>query len=517
MVQLVPTGIRGLDEILLGGIIRNNTVLVKGIAGSGKTLLGIQFVYNGAVRFDEPGIVVSFEANPEKFHQDAEGFGWNLQELHDAGRLELIFTSPEVLQTELDDPQSLLLQRANEIQARRIFIDTVSLFQGADANGLSKACGRGSYRSMLNQVMNNLHRAGLTAIIAHEVTQHDELVFSLEVADVLADTVIRVDRGRRERGIYRSIAIEKSRGQDFDAGRHTLLITPGVGIEVFRRVQAEVRGLGEQPTSRAKRSLTGVEALDTVFGGGVYEASVTLVIGVSGAGKSLLGYQVAAESGKNGHPALLVSLDEHPLQIQRNADALGLNLGEQFRAGTVQYLHDSPLELEIDTHYHKIKQIIEDHQIERLVLDGLTTYQNALGDQRIFREFVHGLMAFTKRRLITTFILYENPEVFGITRFMPDAAISSIVDNILLLSFVEIGNQVRRSLTVIKARGCAHDIVSREFTIGAGGMSLVEDRGGGLNMPFHRLDSLLSRAPKRRPHTEDEEEHANRDAIEAAK
>ena len=76
--------------------------------------------------------------------------------------------------------------------------------------------------------------------------------------------------------------------------------------------------------------------------------SVTLVIGVSGAEKSLPGYQVVAESGKNGHPALLVSLDEHPLQIQRNADALGLDLGEQFAAGAVQYLHDSPLELEID-------------------------------------------------------------------------------------------------------------------------------------------------------------------------
>ena len=159
---------------------------------------------------------MSFEANPEKFHQDVEGVGWNLQELHDAGRVELIFASPGVLRTELDDPQSLLLQRANEIQARRIFIDTVSLFQGASANGLSKACGHGSYRSILNQMMNNLHRAGLTAIIAHEVAQHAELVCSLEVADVLVDTVIRVDRGRRERGIYRSIAIEKSRGQDFD-------------------------------------------------------------------------------------------------------------------------------------------------------------------------------------------------------------------------------------------------------------------------------------------------------------
>jgi circadian clock protein KaiC len=514
MVELVPTGIRGLDEILLGGIVRNNTTLVKGIAGSGKTLLGMEFVYNGAARFDEPGIIVSFESNPDKFHQDAQGFGCNLQELHDAGRLELIFTSPEVLQIELDDPQSLLLQRANEIRARRIFIDTVSLLQGAE--GLSRTSGQGSYRSMLRQMMNNLHRAGLTAVIAHEVAQQGELACSLEVADVLADTVILVDRGRRERGIYRSIAIEKSRGQDFDAGRHTLLITPGVGIEVFRRVQAEVRELGEQPTSRAKRSLIGVEALDTLFGGGVYEASVTLVIGVSGAGKSLLGYQIAAESGKNGFPALLVSLDEHPLQIQRNANALGLHLGEQFTAGTVRYLHESPLELEIDTHYHKIKQIIEEHHIQRIVLDGLTTYQNAIGDQRIFREFVHGLMAFSKRLLITTFILYENPEVFGITRFMPDAAISSIVDNILLLSFVEIGNQLRRSLTVIKARGCAHDLVSREFTIGNGGICLADDLGDLVTPPFNQLDSLLSRAPKRRWYTAHEQEKPDHEGPEGA-
>jgi circadian clock protein KaiC len=84
-----------------------------------------------------------------------------------------------------------------------------------------------------------------------EVARHAEVVCSLEVADVLADTLIRVDRGRRERGIDRSIAIEKSRGQDFDAGRHTLLITPRIGLEVFRRVQAEMRELDEQPTSRA--------------------------------------------------------------------------------------------------------------------------------------------------------------------------------------------------------------------------------------------------------------------------
>jgi hypothetical protein len=74
--------------------------------------------------------------------------------------------------------------------------------------------------------MNNLHRAGLTAMIAHEITAQGELVCSLEVASVLADTVIHQGRGRRKRGIYRSISIDKSQGLDFDAGMHTVLITP---------------------------------------------------------------------------------------------------------------------------------------------------------------------------------------------------------------------------------------------------------------------------------------------------
>jgi circadian clock protein KaiC len=496
VTELVPTGIRGLDEILLGGLIRNNTTLVKGAAGSGKTVLGIQYVHNGATRFDEPGIIVSFETNPEKFHQDVAGFGWTLQTLHEARKLDLVFTSPEVLQSELNDPQSVLLQRAAEIGARRIFIDAVSIVGPSKADNHFGENGSGSYRSSLNLMINNLHRSGLTALISHELAEQGCPALNLEVADVLADSVIKLERGQRDRGVYRALSIEKSRGQNVDAGRHTLRITSGIGIEVFRRVQAEIRDLTPQQTSGVQRSVVGVEALDTIFGGGVYDGSVTLVIGVSGSGKSLLGYQIAAESGRRGRKALLVSLDEHPLQIQRNAEAAAIDLRAQAQAGSVCHLHDSPLELEVDAHFHEMKRLIDQHKIERLIVDGLTTYQNAIGDQRIFREFVHGLMAFAKRRLMTTFILYENPEIFGISRFMPDANISSIVDNILLLSFVEVGNEARRCLTVLKARGCSHDLVSREFKIGAGGISLLQPNGG-VATSFDRLDSLLSRAPNR--------------------
>jgi circadian clock protein KaiC len=78
---VTKTGIEGLDSILLGGIPRANVILVQGVTGSGKTLMGLEFIYRGVTQFKEPGLIVVFETNPDKLIRDAAGFGWNLEEL----------------------------------------------------------------------------------------------------------------------------------------------------------------------------------------------------------------------------------------------------------------------------------------------------------------------------------------------------------------------------------------------------------------------------------------------------
>jgi circadian clock protein KaiC len=157
--------------------------------------------------------------------------------------------------------------------------------------------------------------------------------------------------------------------------------------------------------------------------------------------------------------------------------------------------------VEVDVHYARLCQTMEAQQIERLVVDGLTTIRNALHDDRRFREFVHGLLAFTKARRITTLLCYETPEVFGVSRFMPDAGVSSIVDNIILLNFVELGDQLHRAMTVVKARGSAHPLVTREYQIGPGGLTLTPLPDGRLplSQPFGQYYNLVSRAPTRVP------------------
>jgi circadian clock protein KaiC len=494
--DLIKTGIKGLDSILLGGIPRTNVILLQGVTGSGKTLMGLEFIYRGIDLYNEPGLIVVFETNPDKLIRDAAGFGWNLQEMQQQKKLQIIFTSPQVLDQELRSPDSLLLETATEIGAQRMFVDGIGLLGTGTGDGASPRSG---YRESLQQLIESLNRENLTTILSLELGSTPDSIATKETADFLADTVIQLGCARRGRRMQRSLEVLKSRGQDYDSGEHTLQIIGGRGLEVFRRVQAPWRAGSQQPTSSTMQSIIGVEAVDTLFGGGIFAGSTTMIVGVSGVGKTVLGTQILREGAmRQGIRGLLISLDEHPAQIVRNAQTLGLNLEEQVAEGTIQILYGNPQELDIDAHYARIVQLIEEHDIQRMVIDGMTNYSNAIATVDVYRDFFHAIVAYSKQRLMTTFFNYENPEVLGISSYMPDFPVCSIVDNLILMGLVEINNSLRRCISVVKSRGSKHSFDTREFVIGQGGISLVPlENDSAPALPLQNYSSLLGRAPTR--------------------
>jgi circadian clock protein KaiC len=351
----------------------------------------------------------------------------------------------------------------------------------------------------LQRLIESLNRENLTAMLSLEVGAAPDTVAIKETADFLVDTVIQLGRERIGRRLHRSLEVLKSRGQDYDLGEHTLYITGGKGLEVFRRVQAASRSNVMQRTSSTRRSVIGVEAIDCLIGGGVFDGSTTMVIGVSGVGKTVLSTQMLREGSlRQKTRGLLISLDEHPEQIIRNAETLGLNLGEQVADGTIKIMFESPQELDLDSHYARIVRVVEENGIQRMVIDGMSSYSSAVSDVRVYRDFFHAVVAYTKQRLMTTFFNYENPEFLGISSYMPDFPLSSIVDNLVLMTLVEINNSLHRCISVVKSRGSPHSFDTREFVIGQGGIALVPLEPNLLPaIPLQRYSSLLSRAPTR--------------------
>ena len=208
------------------------------------------------------------------------------------------------------------------------------------------------------------------------------------------DTVIVLKQEDRPGGhVKRTVQIKKTRGQNFESGKHSLRITDGVGLEVFRRVQAKpaARRSSRPPHPSARPSASKrsnpdrrrhLRRLDH-DGRRHFRRRQDHPRRAAAPGRGKAGQSAAC----------LVSLDEHPAQIIRNAETLGLDLRGEMAKGTIHVLFDSPQELDIDAHLDQIIKTIEEHKIDRLLIDGMTSYSSALEDERCYREFFHSWWA----------------------------------------------------------------------------------------------------------------------------
>lgn len=492
--DLVKTGIAGLDDIFNGGIPRSNVILVEGSIGTGKTTLGVEFVYRGASQFDEPGIIVVFEVSPEKLMRDTARFGWDLHKLEKKGLLKIVFTTREVLRQELQQADSVLLEEAASLGARRIFIDGVDRLLGG---------GAPESRSSFYVLTEGLQRENLTAVLALDASSVRGKAAASLPEESIADTVIRLEMEDAQRAIFRSIEIVKSRGQEFNMGRQSFRIINGQGIQVYRRVQApRIRDNERHATyDPSKRLPTGTPGLDDITNGGYCLGSTTVVAGISGVGKSVMGLQYIAEGARRGEASLMVSLDEQVDQIKNNALSIGIDFTKPIKNGLVRLEYEPPQEIDVDVHFHRIEGIVKEFKPKRVVIDSLSTYGSVLGTKgRVFRDFFHALVALMKEYQIAAVYNHENPEMLGMASMMGEFVMSSLVDNIILMNWVEIGDSLRLAMTVAKMRGNPVNRLTHECEVVQGqGMNVLAREPHTAGQPFSNYGGLVSRAPERSP------------------
>jgi circadian clock protein KaiC len=494
----VQTGISGLDGILSGGIPRGNIVLLEGAIGTGKTTLGLEYVFRGATRFGEPGIVVLFEVSPDKLVRDAANFGWDLPELERAGAIKIIYTTREVFAQELQQADSLLLEEAARIGARRLFVDGVPGPTSVPGPRLGLEA-----RDAFHLLAEGLQRENLTAVLAMEAFAFSAQRLGALHEEAIADTVIRLRMEEMTRATVRSLEIVKSRGHDFQMGRHSFRIVDERGIEVYRRVQAPRRARDQaaafDPTTRVT---TGVPGLDALVNGGYLLGSTTVIAGISGVGKSVMGLHYLAEGARHGQRSLMLSLDEPVPQVLRNAKTIGIDLQPMIESGSVRVQYDTPQEIEIDRHFYDIEQTMAEFKPTRVLFDSLSTYGSNLGTTgRTFRDFFHALVALMKEYQTATVYNHENPEMLGMASMMGDFHMSSLVDNILLMNWVEMGDVFRLALTVAKMRANPNARATHECEIvnGKGMHVLPRQVAAPLLRPFGSYQNLISRSPMRSP------------------
>jgi circadian clock protein KaiC len=443
---------------------------------------------------------VLFEVAPDKLARDAAQFGWELADLERAGTLKVIFTSRQVFQQEMQQADSLLLSEAAQIRARRIFVDSLGPISEGNGNGN----GGRDPRDAFHVLSEGLQRENVTTMLALEDNPRDTRG-STGAEHFIADTIVRLTLEPNERAVTREIEVVKSRGHDYLMGRHSFRIADGRGVECYRRVQAprsqsRDHAAASDPTGRVT---SGIPGLDDLLNGGYLVGSTTLVVGLTGTGKSIMGLHYITEGARHGQRGLMLSLDEPVAQILRNAKNVGLDLQPVMGQGLARIVYDAPQEIEVDRHFYQIEEIVREFKPQRMVLDSLSTYGSSLGPSgRVFRDFFHAIVALMKENQVTAVYNHENPELLGMTSVMGEYGVSSLVDNIILMNFVELGDTFRHALTVTKTRGNPVDRTTHEVEIVNGRGMRVLPRAIQAAMPFAPFASyrgLIARSPERRP------------------
>ena len=229
MIDRVPTGIPGFDELCEGGLIKDRTYLLSGTSGTGKTNFAFQFLYSGITEYGENGIFVATEERPEQIRENLSGFGWDLQALEDEGKLAII----DACSTKIGVPSQEQHVDTRPFDMRALLNQIIAIqdMSGAKRAVVDSSTSLGFHlqdpakiRIELLKLSTTLEILGLTSFMTCE-TIEDTLYSRFGVENFVTEGTIMLYNRRYENVRVRSMEIFKMRGSDHSKGIHPYEIT----------------------------------------------------------------------------------------------------------------------------------------------------------------------------------------------------------------------------------------------------------------------------------------------------
>ncbi|CCD93428.1 Circadian clock protein kinase kaiC [Bradyrhizobium sp. ORS 375] len=457
------TGIDGLDEVTFGGLPQGRPTLLCGAAGCGKTLFAMTFLYNGAVAYDEPGVFIAFEEQPEDLIKNVGSLSYDIERLIEQKKIvvdHIHLDRNEIEEAGDYDLDGLFIRigfAIDSIGAKRVVIDTIeTLFGGLDNQAV--------LRSELRRLFEWLKSKGVTAIITGERGDGTLTRYGLE--EYVADCVILLDNRVHDQLSTRRLRVVKYRGTAHGTNEYPFIIDQE-GITVM-----PITSSGLSHDVSTERVSTGIADLDEMLEGrGYYKGSSILISGMAGAGKSTVSAHFANSICAAGQRCIYFALEESPQQIVRNMKSVGLDLQQWVDRGLLRFSARRPNLYGLETHLAAMHREVKEFDPAAVVVDPISSLMGAglAGD---VHSMTLRLIDFLKSRGVTA--LFTNLGAGSAETATTEMQISSLTDTWLLLYNRESNGEHNRQLYLLKSRGMAHSNQVREFLMGSDGITLRE-------------------------------------------
>jgi circadian clock protein KaiC len=480
----VPTGVPGLDTLLGGGLVAGGVYLIMGRPGVGKTTLGNQACFTHVAAGGKAVYVTLLAETHARMLRNLTG---------------MAFFNAEAIGTQIAYVGAYLVLRERRLPGllallRRVLADEKPSLLVLD--GLTTAHSLGEPESALKefvaelQVLSDMSRC-TTLVLANMNAQN-----AAGAEHSMVDGLIELTLDRTQQRTVREIEVLKFRGGDHFLGRHDMEIC-NVGLIVRPRTELLLAKRTEigQPT-HYRRVSTGIDHLDAMLGGGLLASSATLLLGFSGSGKTLLGLHFLDAGAQKQEPGLYFGFYESPERLLEAAQHVGLS---SFRAndesGLISILWQPALKYGLDALAERLLADVRARKVRRVVIDGIDGFrQGAAFPERTIR-FVTALTNELRALDVTVLVTEETLKLFGPEVEVRVQGLSALVDNIILLEYMDVGAELKRLLSVIKQRGAGHDPNVRELSITDRGIELSADGKSATEI----LEGMRSTRDPRRP------------------
>jgi circadian clock protein KaiC len=462
-VQLAkaPTGISGLDDILLGGLPAGRPTLICGSAGCGKTLMSMVFLVNGATRFGEPGVFVSFEETSKDLAANVASLGFDIPALIAAKELavdHIRIERSEIEETGEYDLEGLFIRlgyAVDQVGAKRVVLDTLEAL-------FSSLSNEAILRAELRRLFGWLRERGLTAIITGErgagaLTRHG-------LEEYVSDCVVLLDNRVHDQVTTRRLRVVKYRGSAHGTDEYPFLLDER-GITVLPLSSA---GLAHRVSDEVVS--TGVPGLDSMLGvHGIYRGSSVLVSGVAGSGKTILSGSFAAAACAHGDRCIFFSFEESAEQLLRNLGSAGIGLRPHLDAGRLRFETTRPSAYGFEMHLAHMHRELDEFNPAVVIIDPVTSFRGPTTD-------VHALLLrildMLKSRGITT--VFTSLTSAQSRTEQSDFGLSSLMDTWISLIDIDANGERNRGLYVLKSRGMSHSNQISEYQVTDEGIKLIE-------------------------------------------
>lgn len=487
--ERISTGIPGLDAILAGGLLRRGVYMLQGRPGAGKTILANQLSFhhaNGGGHIIYATLLA--ETHERLLHYISQLDFFDISKVPQ----QLVYVSAFATLQEggLKGLAELLRREARSRNASLIVLDGLLAAE-------EHAESQNEFKKFIQELQIHANLLGHTVLLLTSASTGE-----VRAEHTMVDGVIDVSDNRVGRRAERELEVRKFRGSSYLRGGHAFEITQS-GLVVYPRIEALLQNPGQDDDCTTAMVSTGLPALDEALHGGLRCASSTVLFGPTGAGKTTVALHFLNEASAE-EPALLFGFYETPPRILLKGTALGLDLESKLRAGVFHTSWQPATERMLDALGHSLLAQVSKHGIKRLVVDGVDGLLKAATHPTRLSQFLSALTNELRIRGVTTLYTIELQELLSPPVELPMQGISSLVENIVLIRFIEQQSRLFRALSIIKTRDRSYDDRVRELLITSRGAMLgdvVDVRLGTMRQPAKpKRKAVASKrtAPKKR-------------------